>query len=144
MQVTERSFEFLGKWYDFENEVATQHLFDKLHEFSIPQNSNLIAALHALEDINNEMEENGRGRIPDVVLHARFVRALPAKYDHAKETPQSMKNRDKDEIIRVVSTRYFNLPQKKGAQRSSRPPSTCPLHTNSGCGKESRILIGPW
>ena len=26
------------------------------------------------------------------------------------------------------------------------PPvlSTCPLHTNSGCGKERSILIGPW
>ena len=26
------------------------------------------------------------------------------------------------------------------------PPvlSTCPLHTDSGCGKERRILIGPW
>ena len=26
------------------------------------------------------------------------------------------------------------------------PPvfSTCPLHTNSGCGKERRIFIGPW
>ena len=26
------------------------------------------------------------------------------------------------------------------------PPvlSTCQLHTNSGCGKERRILIGPW
>ena len=22
--------------------------------------------------------------------------------------------------------------------------STCPLHTNSGCGKEWRILVGPW
>ena len=22
--------------------------------------------------------------------------------------------------------------------------STCPLHTNSGCGKERRILFGPW
>ena len=22
--------------------------------------------------------------------------------------------------------------------------STCPRHTNSGCGKERRILIGPW
>ena len=22
--------------------------------------------------------------------------------------------------------------------------STCPLHTDSGCGKERRILIGPW
>ena len=22
--------------------------------------------------------------------------------------------------------------------------STCPLHTNSGCGKERQILIGPW
>ena len=48
-------FEFLGKWYDPENEVASQHLFDKFHEFSIPQNSNPIAALHTLEDINNQM-----------------------------------------------------------------------------------------
>ena len=26
------------------------------------------------------------------------------------------------------------------------PPelSTCPLHTNGGCGKERRICIGPW
>ena len=22
--------------------------------------------------------------------------------------------------------------------------STCPLHTNSGCGKERRIIIDPW
>ena len=115
-------FEFIGKWYDPENEVATHHLFDKFHELSIPHNSNSITALHALEDINNQMEDKRMGRIPDTVLHARFVRALPAKYDHAKETLQSMKNRDRDEIIRVVSTRYFNLLQKKEAQRPSRPP----------------------
>ena len=32
---------------------------------------------------------------------------------------------------------------KKG---HSLPPvlSTCPLHNNNGCGKERRILIGPW
>ena len=101
--------------------MAIQHLVDKFHEFSIPQNSNPIAAVHALEDINNQMEEKGVGRIPDTVLHARFVHALPAEYDHAKETLQSMKDRDRGEIIRVVSTRYYNLPQKKGAQRSSRP-----------------------
>ena len=39
------------------------------------------------------------GPISDTVLHARFVRALPAQYDHAKETLQSMKNRDRDEIV---------------------------------------------
>ena len=33
-----------------------------------------------------------------------------------------------------------------GSTIRTRPPvlSTCPLHTNSGCGKERRILIGPW
>ena len=125
-------FEFLGKWYDPKNDVATQHLFDKFHEFSIPQHSNTIAALHALEDINNQMEEKGMGRIPDTVLHAHFVRALPVEYDHAKETLQSMKNRDRDEIIRVVSTRYFNLPPEKGAQRSSRPPAHAFFSSESG------------
>ena len=114
-------FEFLGKRYDPENEVASQHLFDKFHEFSMPQNRNPIAVLHALEDINNQMQKKEMGRIPDTVPNARFVRALPAEWDHAKETLQSMKNRDRDEIIRVVSMRYFNQPPKKGAQRRGRP-----------------------
>ena len=66
------------------------------------------------------------------VLHARFVRALPAEYDHANETLQSMKNRDRDEIMRVVSTRYSNLPQTKGAQRSSQPPEHAFFTSESG------------
>ena len=77
-------FEFLGKWFDPENEVATQHLFDMFQEFSIPQNSNPTVALHALEDINNQLKQKWMGRIPDTVLHARFVHALPAEYDYAK------------------------------------------------------------
>ena len=64
------------------------------------------------------MKKTWMGRIPHTVLYAHFVRALPAEYDHAKKTLQSMKNRDRDEIIRVVSTWYFNLPQKKGAHYS--------------------------
>ena len=54
-------FKFLGKCHDPEYEVATQHIFDKFHEFSIPRNSNPNAALHALEGINNQMEEKGMG-----------------------------------------------------------------------------------
>ena len=33
-----------------------------------------------------------------------------------------IKNRDRVEIIRMVGTWYSTLPQKKGSQRSSRPP----------------------
>ena len=102
-------FERLEKWHDPDSEVATQRLYDKFHEFAIPPHSDPIAALHDLEDTNNQMHEKGIGRIPDAVLHARFVRVL-----------QAMRNRDRDEIIRMVSTRHSNLPQKKGAQRSSR------------------------
>ena len=112
--------------------MVTEHLFDKFHGFSIPQNSNPIAALHVLEDINNQIKEKGMGRIPDTVLHARSVRALPAEYDHAKETVQSMKNQDRDEIICVVTTRYSNLPQQEGAQRSSRPPEHVFFSSESG------------
>ena len=54
------------------------------------------------------------------MLHARFVCALPYEYSLVKETLQSIKNRNWDEINRMVSTPYSNLPQKKGAQRSSR------------------------
>ena len=37
--------------------------------------------------------------------------------------------------VRAVPVQY---------QYSTPVLSTCPLHTNSGCGKERRILIGPW
>ena len=113
-------FESLEKWHDPESEMATQRLYDKFHEFAIPPHSSPIAALHDLENISNQMYEKGIGRIPKTVLHARFVRALPNKYSLVKETLQSMKNRDRKEIIRMISTRCSNLPQKKGAQRYSR------------------------
>ena len=109
-------FENLEKWHDPESEMATQRLYDKFHEFAIPPHSNPIAALHDLEDIINQMYEKGIGRIPETVFHARFVRALPDEYSLVKETLQSMKNRDRDGIIRMISTRYSNLPQKKGAR----------------------------
>ena len=125
-------FERLEKWHDPDSEVATQRLYDKFHEFTIPPHSDPIAALHDLEDINNQMHEKGIGRIPEAVLHARFVRALPDEYSLVKETLQAMKNRDRDEIIRMVSTRHSNLPQKKGAQRSSRQPEQAFASNESG------------
>ena len=103
-------FERLEKWHDPDSEVATQRLYDKFHEFAIPPHSDPITALHDLEDTNNQMHEKGIGRIPDAVLHARFVRALPDEYSLVKETLQAMRNRDRDEIIRMVSTRHSNLP----------------------------------
>ena len=112
--------------------MATQRLYNKFHEFAILTHSNPIAALHDLEDINNQMYEKGIGRIPETVLHARFVRALPDEYSLVKETLQSMKNRDRDEIIRMISTRYSNLPQKKGEQRSSRQPEHAFVSSESG------------
>ena len=131
-------FERLEKWLDPDSEVARQRLYDKFHEFVIPPHSDLIAALHDLEDTNNQMHEKGIGRIPDTVLHARFVRALPGEYSLVKETLQAMKNRDRDEIIRMVNTRHSNLPQKNGAQRSSRQPEQAFVSSESGSRSGAR------
>ena len=60
--------------------------------------------------------------IPDTFLLARFVHALPDEYGHVKATLQAMNNRDRAEIIRMVSSWYSTLPRKKGSQRSSQPP----------------------
>ena len=125
-------FERFEKWHDPDSEVATQRLYDKFHEFTIPPQSDPIAALHDLEDTNNQMHEKGIGRIPDAVVHARFVRALPDEYSLVKETLQAMKNRDRDEIIRMVSTRHSNLPRKNGAQRPSRQPEQAFVSNESG------------
>ena len=114
-------FDHLEKWYDPENEVATQKLFDKFHDFTIPPNSNPIEALHALEGMNNQMVEKGVG-IPDTFLHTHFVCALSDKNGHAKATLQAMRHCDRAEIIRMVGTRYSTLPQRKASQRSSWPP----------------------
>ena len=70
--------------------------------------------------------------IPDTFLHARFVLALPDEYGHVKVTLQAMKNRDRAEILRMVGTRYSTLPQKKGLQRSSRPPKQAFFSSESG------------
>ena len=60
------------------------------------------------------------------------VRSGEARDPYLAETLQAMKNRDRDEIIRMVSTRHSNLPQKKGAQRSSRQPEQAFASNESG------------
>ena len=112
----------IEKWYDPYSEIATQTLYDKFYDFTIPSTSDPIEALHALEDTNNQMAKKVKG-FPDTFLHARFVRALPDEYGHAMATLQAMKNSDRAEIIRMVGTRYSTLPQKKGSKRSSRSSS---------------------
>ena len=83
--------------YNPEKEVATQNLFDKFHEFSMPQNSNPIAALDALKNINNQMEEKETGRTPDTVVHARFVRG-PCKINTTiNEKPGQGRNHPRGE-----------------------------------------------
>ena len=56
-----------------------KRFYGKFHDITIPPNNNLIEALHALEDTNNQMVEKGMG-IPDTFLPARFVRALSDEY----------------------------------------------------------------
>ena len=60
------------------------------------------------------------------------VRSGEARDPYLTETLQAMKNRDRDEIIRMVSTRHSNLPQKKGAQRTSRQPEQAFVSSESG------------
>ena len=60
------------------------------------------------------------------------VRSGEARDPYLAETLQAMKNRDRDEIIRMVSTRHSNLPQKKGAQRTSRQPEQAFVSNESG------------
>ena len=117
--------------------MATQKLYDKFHDFTIHPSSNPNEALHELEDTNNQMAEKGMV-IFDTFLHVRFVRALPGEYGHVKATLQAMKNRDRDEIIRMVGTRYSTLPQKKGSQRSSRSPERAFFSSESGGRRGAR------
>ena len=60
------------------------------------------------------------------------VRSGEARDPYLAETLQAMKNRDRDEIIRMVSTRHSNLPQRKGAQRTSRQPEQAFVSSKSG------------
>ena len=102
----------MQRLHDPESEVATQKLFDQFHDFVIPPNSNPVTALHNLESLNTLMGEKGMESLPDTFLHARFVRALPEEYSNTKETLQSMKNRTRDEIVRMVGAP--TCPRKRG------------------------------
>ena len=108
------AFDHLEKLYDPESEVATQKLYDKFYDSTIPPNSNLIGVLHALEDTKNQMADKGVG-IADTFLHAQVVSALPNEYGHIRVTLQAIKNRDRAEIVRMVGTRYSTLPQNNGS-----------------------------
>ena len=80
------------------------------------------------------MTEKGLG-IPDSFLHARFVRALLDEYCHIKPTLQTITNRDRAEIIRVVGTRCSTLPQTKGSKRSCRPPEQLLFREKAAAGE---------
>lgn len=90
-----------------ENEVDSQNIYDKFHDFAVRPHSNPIAALGALEDLINQMDERGMRKNPDT--YAPFVRAWPQEYSHPKDTLQAMKHRDRHGIfpwlIRGIPTR---------------------------------------
>ena len=65
-------------------------------------------------------EPDTRPVLPTGVGPMIDVRRGEARDPYLAETLQAMRNRDRDEIIRMVSTRHSNLPRKNGAQRSSR------------------------
>ena len=47
--------------------------------------------------------------------------------------------------ISSVADHLITKHMKKNVHLTNLPvPSTCPLHTNSGCGKERRMFIGLW
>ena len=94
-------------------------------------NNNATESLHALGDTNTQMAEKEMG-ISDTFLHARIVRALPDEYVHVKATLQTIKDRNRAEIIRMVDTRYSTLPQKDGSQWSSQPPKQAFISSESG------------
>ena len=87
------------------------------------------------------MAEKGIG-IPGTFLHAFFVRGLPDECGHVEATLQVMKNRDRTEIIRMVGVRYSTLLQKKGSQRSSRPPEQAFFWSKSGGRSVARRARG--
>ena len=61
---------------------------------------------------------------------AIYIICMVITYSKSKDQPGKVADPARGQLSK--ENEYFPL------------PSTCPLHTNSGCGKERRILIGPW
>ena len=70
------AFDHLEKWYGSDSEVATQKLYDKFRDFTIPPNGNSIEAFHALKDMNNQMAEKGMGILTPSCTRVLFARCL--------------------------------------------------------------------
>ena len=69
-----KAFDHLGMWYDSESTVATQKLYDKFHDFSIPPNGNPIEALHALKDTRTKWLRRGWESRTSSCTRALFTR----------------------------------------------------------------------
>lgn len=52
-------FEYLEKMYAPESEVASQQLYDQYIAVRIPPHGSPITALHAMEDLSDQIEERG-------------------------------------------------------------------------------------
>ena len=91
----------------------------------------------------------------NLVSRDRFGSPVPRQPAHLNTQAESGAYllRDSSRVPRRRPFIYFKPPYAIGSVPSLsghtiayrwRSLSTCPLHTNSGCGKERRILIGPW
>ena len=70
------AFDNLEKWYDPESEVATQKLYDKFRDFTIPPHGNPIEAFYALEDTNNQIAEKEMGALTPSCTRVLFAHCL--------------------------------------------------------------------
>lgn len=64
--------------FDSESETAAQTLLNQFHDFKIPPNSYIFTASAPWKIPTAAWSKRvGRGEVPDNVVHARSIRALP-------------------------------------------------------------------
>ena len=124
-------------WYSLRSQLDQQvKKLDELKEMTRGASQRLASLEHCARQPRLAMVADGQA---DIKSRKRTVGAATAV--QAMHGDSCSANRVDPDLM--CSTSFGNDFTGPAALQ---PPvlSTCPLHTNSGCGKERRILIGPW
>ena len=116
--------------------------------------SNLLGQIleHVRETLDREtMQQSPDPLPPDTARPVNHPSDTVFEVDPATRTRLNTAPVDEDPYNTILSALIDSVPDDHAPEVLStygshidKALSACPLHTNSGCGKERRILIGPW
>ena len=123
------------------NNSTTQNLWDKFNNMRVRTDENPVEALHKLEAINANLNENDGCGLDDYLVLLRLVDALPAEYEMSKQHLKTLPVRmTRNDVVRVISSRFADL--KSERERVWKGPKAGGVGVAYAWGAKTRAMEG--